>query len=94
MVITNTLGSVVSAPAVLTVEMPPVLQSATLSGDLLTFSWNAIPSQPYQVQSTTNLATADWVNLGPSLIATNTTLTVSNVITSGSQQFYRVVLVP
>ena len=93
-VISDTLGSVASAPATLTVEPSLVFQSAAQSNGLLTLIWSAIPGGQYQVQSTTNLAPANWINIGSALTASNATLSASYEIASSPQQFYRVLLMP
>ena len=46
------------------------------------------------LQSTTNLASANWTNAGGVLTATNSSLSASNGIGTASQQFFRVLLLP
>jgi len=46
------------------------------------------------VQSTTNLAQTNWVDLGGAITATNSTMTITNSVNPRGQTFYRVVLVP
>ena len=60
----------------------------------LALSWLAIPGQTYAVQSTTNLAQTNWVDLGGAITATNSTMTITNAVNPRGQTFYRVVLVP
>jgi len=60
----------------------------------LALTWLAIPGQTYAVQSTTNLAETNWVVLDSAITATNSTMTITNAVSAGRQQFYRVVLVP
>jgi uncharacterized repeat protein (TIGR03803 family) len=93
-IVSNALGAVTSAGAVLTVETPPVIQLAALAGGELTLNWSTTPGQTYQAQSTTNLAAANWVNAGGAITATNSSLSASYAIGSASQQFYRIVLAP
>ena len=59
-------------------------------------TWNAVSGLVYQVQYTTNLLQPNWLNLGPSMTANNSTLTVSdtNGPSSSPQRFYRVLLIP
>ena len=61
---------------------------------MLAFTWSAAPAQLYQVQSTTNLASADWINVGGVITATNTIQSAAYAIESVSLQFYRVLLLP
>jgi len=45
------------------------------------------------LQYTTNLAPANWLNLGDTVTATNDTMTASEAIGQNPQRFYRLVLV-
>jgi hypothetical protein len=74
---------------------PPKLQALTTSGSNFTFSWNTVSTYPavgYQVQSTTNLATTNWINVGGILAGTNAILISTNEIGSDRERFYRVLL--
>ncbi|MGP8235918.1 MAG: choice-of-anchor tandem repeat GloVer-containing protein [Limisphaerales bacterium] len=93
-IVSNALGSVASAGAMLVVVSPPLFQSAIQAGGMLTLTWSAAPDYSYQLQSAANLAPAHWVNLGPAITATNSTLSASSAIDSSSQRFYRVLLLP
>ena len=73
---------------------PPTIQTAMQSGSSITFTWSATPTNMYQIQSTTNLAPANWTNLGGTITATNSTMTNSQAIGTNPQQFYRVLVVP
>ena len=68
----------------------PVFQSVTQSGTEITFVWNSTPGRAYQIQSTTDLTSSNWSNLGNFIIATNSTASGFDF----SQRFYRVVLLP
>jgi hypothetical protein len=72
----------------------PMLTSAAVSHGQIAFSWSAYLDVPYQIQSTTNLALSGWTNVGSSILATNTVLTVSLPIGNNPKQFYRVILSP
>jgi len=93
-IVSNALGSVTSAGALLVVNSPPMFQSATQVGGTITLAWSADPGYSYQLQTSTNLTTAHWADSGPALTATNSTLSASAAIDSSSQRFYRVLLVP
>jgi hypothetical protein len=71
----------------------PDLQSVTHGGSTITFTWSAVPGSLYQIQSTTNLAAANWTNFGGVITATSFTATASDSI-STAQQFYRIVFMP
>jgi len=65
--------------------------ATTVSGGAFSFSFGTVPGQTYQIQSTTNLAPANWVtNL--TFQATNSSITFSNLINGNPQLFYRAVL--
>ncbi|MGA2177039.1 MAG: choice-of-anchor tandem repeat GloVer-containing protein [Verrucomicrobiota bacterium] len=93
-IVSNALGAVTSTNATLVVETPPVFQSAAQAGGALTLTWSASPGQSYQVQSTTNLASPNWISVGGALTATNSSMSASYGIGSNSQQFYRILLLP
>lgn len=93
--VSDSLGSVTSSAAVLTVlGAPPIIQSVTQQNGMLSFTWSTVPGVSYQVQSTTDPASFDWTNAGGAKAATTGSLSDSFTIESGSQQFYRVVLLP
>ncbi len=92
--VSNALGDVASTGAVLVVETPPAFQSAAQTNGTLTLQWSAVPGQTYQVQTSTNLASIGWTNLGGAVAATNFSVSASYSIGSGSQQYYRILLEP
>ena len=57
---------------------PPVIQTATQSGGLFTFTWSASPTNYYQIQSTASLSPTNWTNLGGTIIASSSTMTNSH----------------
>ena len=64
----------------------------TQGGTNFTFSFGAVPGQIYQIQFTTSLAPANWINLGGPVQATTSSLTISDAINRNPQLFYRAVL--
>jgi hypothetical protein len=64
---------------------PPIIQTTSLQGSNLLLNWSG-GIAPYQVQTTTNLASPDWQNLGGTISSNNLTITPSN-----SATFYRIV---
>jgi subtilase family serine protease len=70
----------------------PIVQAATLIGGSIAFTWNGIPGRSYQIQSTSDLSNPDWTNAGQPVPATGNTVSVSEPMGTGSQQFYRVIL--
>ena len=57
-IVSNALGSVTSSNALLTVEVRPSFQTAAQIGGMIAFTWSATPGQAYQLQCTSNLASA------------------------------------
>jgi MBG domain (YGX type) len=79
----------------LTVVEPPNILATVQSGNSFTFTWSATSNQMYQIQSTTDLGQANWINLTGAITASNSTVTISEPIsTSNSVLFYRIVLLP
>ena len=85
--------SVVTNNGTLTVTSPPapVFLSVTQGNGTVTFVWSTVAGQTYQVQSSTNLAQGNWVNLGPSVVAGDTNAAASD-FTTNTQEFYQVLL--
>ena len=72
----------------------PSLQSIRESSGTVNFTWTTMAGLAYQIQFQTNLASANWLNLGGLTNATSSTMSASDVIGPGSGRFYRVALVP
>jgi len=75
-------------------SIPPIFNSVTRVGNAINLSWSAITGQTYQVQYRTNLSQSNWSNVGSTVVATNTTATLSDLPGSDRQRFYRVFIVP
>ena len=71
----------------------PGLQSVTGTGGTVTFTWSAVVSAVYQLQSRTNLVQDNWSNLGNAITATNIVMSATDSIGPDPQRFYRL-LVP
>ncbi|MGA3285783.1 MAG: hypothetical protein ABSD57_15180, partial [Verrucomicrobiota bacterium] len=70
----------------------PAQLSVTEGGNnTISFAWNAVPGQTYQVQYTTNLPSTNWISLGGVITVTNETVSVSDAVNADPQRFYRVV---
>lgn len=72
----------------------PTLTSTTYSNDVAQFNWSAMPGPHYQVQYRTNLAVGSWLNLGASILGTNTTMGITDTVSNSPVRFYRVVVGP
>jgi len=93
-IVSNSLGSVPSADALLTVVSPPVFQTIRLTNGTVTLTWSATAGQKYQLQYKSILHSANWASLGNVVTATNAIATASDAIGESSQRFYRVVPSP
>lgn len=71
----------------------PAYRSITTANGVLTLTWTTMPGLVYQVQYSSDLSEANWINLGGPKTATTTTLTRSDVIGPEPEKFYRLVLV-
>jgi hypothetical protein len=67
------------------------LLTPRVQGSSFSFTWSSIPGQTYQVQRSTDLGAADWLNLGDPVTTASLTASFSGAVTN-TQQFYRVVV--
>jgi len=72
----------------------PAFQRIVKTAAGISLAWSTFANCSYQVQFKTNLAQANWNNLGSPLAATNTALQISNSPATDPRRFYRVVLLP
>jgi hypothetical protein len=72
----------------------PNLQSAAQIDGMISLSWSASPGLSYQLQYATNLAKAQWFNLGNPVNFTNETGIISTPIGPDEARFYRLLLLP
>jgi hypothetical protein len=68
----------------------PSFQAVANLNNSIAFTWNSLAGLVYQIQYSTNLAQANWINLGSSVTATDFTFTATNSIGSDAQRFYRI----
>jgi uncharacterized repeat protein (TIGR03803 family) len=71
----------------------PIILYIEQSGNSVTFGWSAIVGQIYRTQFKSALSDTNWADLGPSVIATNATMTTTDSL-SGSNRFYQIALLP
>jgi len=86
----NGLGTVFR----LSVPLPPVITTVSLTNGTVTLSWSAVAGQTYQAQYSDDLTTTNWSFLTKPAVATSGVMTAtdSDGITSSPHRFYRVVL--
>jgi uncharacterized repeat protein (TIGR03803 family) len=88
---TTSLGGSLGYGTIFRITVPPVFQSITRTNGVVSITWNIMPGQKYQLQSSTNLISTIWLNLGSSATASNATVSASDSMTN-SQCFYRIKL--
>jgi hypothetical protein len=72
----------------------PVVQSATVAGGLITFAWSGAANLNYQIQTASDLSNPEWTDVGTPVAGSGSLVSTSEPITTASQQFYRVILLP
>jgi uncharacterized repeat protein (TIGR03803 family) len=72
---------------------PPLLQNPTKAGNIITLNWSTLGGRSYVLQYSTNVSHPIWNDLGSTNLATNETMTASDVAPGDPQRFYRVLLV-
>ncbi|MDB6022694.1 MAG: 3-carboxymuconate cyclase [Pedosphaera sp.] len=75
-------------------SLRPMIQFGPQTGGAVSLAWNTTPGLTYQLQSSPDLNPGNWSNLGSSIPATNSSVTVSYPPTIGDARFYRVLLLP
>lgn len=73
---------------------PAVFQTVNLAGNSITLAWSSVAGLSYQLQYSTNLSQASWVNLGAVLKASGATITTSDIVSADAQRFYRLNVFP
>jgi hypothetical protein len=76
------------------VSPPPIIESIIASEASITIRWSAVAGRSYLVQYTSKLDEPMWSDLGSDVIANGSTATQADVTTSGTERYYRVVLLP
>lgn len=66
----------------------PAIQSVRVTNKVVTMRWNMPTNFVYRAQFKTNLTDAAWTDLTQDILATNSPVTVTNVV-NGSPRFYR-----
>jgi subtilase family serine protease len=72
----------------------PTLQGLIKAATTMQFTLNTTVNAIYQLQYTTTLAPANWINLGSPFLATSTTTIVTDASATDAQRFYRVIVNP
>lgn len=76
------------------IPMAPIIQTVEKNDPGIELTWNSVAGQAYQLQYSVSLDSTNWIDLGSAMIATNGSNRVSDSMTSNTQKFYRVALLP
>ncbi len=92
----QSIGASVNFTASTTVSATnvPTIHSYWMTNGNIGMSWNAIPGQPYQLQTTSNLIQSAWSNVVGVITTTNSTATASYPVAAESDRLFRVVVLP
>lgn len=72
----------------------PAFSSSTFTNGVLTLTWSSIPGITYRVQYDSQLGDANWIDLPPDVLATDTTSSQTDTNLTDSQRFYRILVLP
>jgi hypothetical protein len=75
-----------------TVNPPPQLTGAAISGNQFTLGWQTVAGQNYQIEYKDNLAAPSWILLGNSVMGTGGFISVTNDIRLSTQRFFRIIV--
>ena len=92
--VTNPVTSVLSDVATLTVTTPPSGSATIVNGNTVRLTFPVLPGRSYQVEYKDSLTDATWQPLGSPTVASGSTLTVDDNITTHAQRFYRLSILP
>jgi len=88
-VVTNSVGSVTSGVATLSVALPPVVNLVTSAQGNIQFNANSITGLTYVVQSASNLVNPVWLPVLTNSTGVGGVVTFQTNTTNGSGSFYR-----
>lgn len=71
----------------------PAFEKLKASSGQILLTANAVAGRSYQLQSTTNLSLGSWISSGGLLTATNSSLSVTDVLSQIGQKFFRLCLI-
>ena len=73
--------------------LPPQITSVAVMNSLASLSWQTSPGTIYQVQYKNDLTDANWTALGNTMVASGSTLSVTDSINALAKRFYRIMQV-
>jgi hypothetical protein len=72
----------------------PVLQSASMTGGAITFSWIGSAGLSYQIQSASDLLDSTWTNVPTTVSVSGNLVSATEPVGAASQKYYRVIQLP
>lgn len=81
-------------PFSITVVSRPLITDIAVTSSWVNVTWTTIPGDTYRLQFTTNLSAPQWIGIPPDVTAVGNTITHTNPFVPGTQQFYRIMVVP
>ena len=72
----------------------PMYLSATVANGQIILEWNAVAGLKYRLQFKQNLNDLIWSNVVPDVVASGSSASQTNALSSSAQRFYRVIVVP
>jgi hypothetical protein len=75
-------------------NMAPVIQSISVSTNVVTITWSAVAGRRYQLQSQEFLASTNWNDVPPEVLATESTAAATSAADNATLRIYRVQLLP
>jgi hypothetical protein len=72
----------------------PMIESITVSNQVVTLTWTAVPGHTYRLQFKQNTDDPNWTDIQPDIVASSTTVTATDATAPSTQRFYRVYVVP
>ncbi len=72
----------------------PVIQSYGMTNGNIGMSWNALPGQPYQLQTASNSDQLTWTDMGDVITTTNYSVSTNFPVGADSSRLFRVVVLP
>jgi hypothetical protein len=76
------------------VAPPPFIESIITADGSITIRWDAVAGSSYRVQYTSNLGEPLWSDLDNDVVADSSSAKKSDITTSATERYYRVVLIP
>jgi hypothetical protein len=73
---------------------PPVVQSISVSNDIVVITWSAVAGRNYSLERNDNCDGTNWTEVPPTVPANGSTATATDAVAGAIQRFYRIVLRP